>query len=122
MSDSSHVTPSSDVARPTSAAERVERLADCRWASLREQRLDAGELHEGGRDLPVLRLAGLEPEVGAKRDGNERLELRGRGRSVGVLDDRRRRGVWLAVEREQGSPAPLACEPLRARPPPRSRG
>ena len=60
----------------------------------------------------MLRLAGLEPQGGAKRDRHERLELHRRARPVGVLDDRRGRGVGLAVEREQGSPAPLAGEPL----------
>ena len=93
-------------------AERVESLADSGWSPLCEQRLDAAELHEGGRDLPVLRLAGLEPQVGAKRDRDERLELEDRGRSAVVLDDRRGRGVRLAVEREQRRSAPLAGEPI----------
>ena len=102
--------------------ERVESLADPGRPLLCEQRLDAGELHEGGRDLPVLRLAGLEPQGGAKRDRDERLEISDSGRSVGVVDDRRGRGVRLAVEREQRRSAPLAGEPFGTRPQQRLRG
>ena len=60
----------------------------------------------------MLRLAGLEPEVGAQRDGYERLELELRSRPHRV-EDGRRCGVGLAVECEQGRTAPLAGEPLR---------
>ena len=94
-------------------AEPGERLAQRLGAALREQRLDARELHERGRHLPVLRLAGLETEVGAERGRHEGLELQPGRRGDSRLDDGRRGSVGIVVEREQGSAATLAGEPLR---------
>ena len=99
---------------PTSAPSEAEATRSAPWAALREQRVDPGELQESGRHLAMLRLAGFEPEVGAERDGNERLEVWERSLFVGLFGDGWSRGVGLAVEHQQGRPAPLACEPLRA--------